>query len=155
MPANENVAPIQQSGSANVPITESTGGQMQGSQDNTGIVENASYSGTVLSAPEVFSNAIVASGNLTTENQLIINANFLSGIASVGLVIAGGSNASGYIANLNSGSPSLVGPAVVTSGNATVSIIATNSGAFAPNGYFFINVPTSGSPWVKVPFFNS
>ena len=131
--------------------------KLQGTQGSMGNIENARFSGTVGTFPEVFSNALVASGNLTTSNQLIVNSNFLSGVATVGLVIAGGSNASGYIANVNSGSPSLVGPAVVTSGSATASATTTNSGGFmaAPNGFFFINVPTSGSPWVKVPFWNS
>lgn len=152
---NQYVAPYQQSGSANVPITESTGAQIQGTMNSDGIIENASYSGTPQASPNVFTDNVVLSGNITVQNQTIVASNFLSGVATAGLVIAGNSNASGYIANLNSGSPSLVGPAVVTSGNATNTAVTTNSGAFAPNGYFFINVPTSGSPWVKVPFFNS
>lgn len=148
MPMNYLVSPVQQSGSPNVPITESTGNQLQGTQNSLGGIENSSFSGTVGSFPEVISNAVVCSGNLTTSNQLILNTSFISGTSTVGLVVTG---------NVASGGTAAQG-GIVTGTAATVSAgIAANSGGAisAPLGFFFINVPTSGSPWVKVPFYNS
>jgi hypothetical protein len=159
MPSNENIAPIQQSGSANVPITESTGGQLQGSQGSDGNAENSSFSGTPGAAANIFSDNVVFSGNITVQNETIIQTGFLSGSWTQGIVIQGaaigsGSPSLGSMVGLSSGqSPNPTG--VVFSGAATNTVQALNSGTFAPLGYFFINVPTSGSPWVKVPFFNS
>lgn len=145
---NYLVSPVQQSGSPNVPQTESTGGQLQGTQGSLGNIENSQFSGTVLAFPEVFSNAVVISGNITTNNQLILNTSFISGTSTAGLVVTG---------NVASGGTAAQG-GIVTGTAATVSAgIAGNSGGAisAPLGFFFINVPTSGSPWVKVPFYNS
>jgi hypothetical protein len=141
MPANENVASIQQSGSANVPLTESTGGQLQGTQGNQGNIYGSSASGTPVSFADVYTSAIVASGNVTTNNQLIVTTNFVSGTSTAGFVLTGASG-TGFIA---SGAPP----------NATASANQSHGGLNAPAGFFFVNMPSSGSPWVKVPFYNS
>lgn len=149
MPMNYLVAPFQQSGSANVPITESTGAQTQGegALGNLGIIQNSSYSGTPQAFANVVTDNVVLSGNITVNNQTILTTAFQSGTSTAGIVITGTLNQSGF-------GPAQ-GASIFASGNSTVSIVSTNSGAYAPAGYFLINVPTSGSPWVKVPFFNS
>ena len=155
MPMNMYVAPYQQSGSPNVPITESTGGQLQGSEGNLGNIENSAFSGTVLSFPEVISNAVIVSGNLTVGNQTILNTAFQSGTSTAGLVITGNLLQSG--GTIVGGLSGQVAPGGVFASGYTYSAgLATNSGQnFNPAGFILFNVPTSGSPWVKVPFFNS
>lgn len=148
MPLNQYVAPYQQSGSPNVPITESTGGQLQGTMGSEGLIENSSYSGTVAAAPFVVTDNVVCSGNLTVNNQTIITTSFISGTSTAGIIIS---------ATTVSGGTATQG-GVVTGTAASVSAgIAANSGGNigCPMGFFYINVPTSGSPWVKVPFYNS
>lgn len=152
---NYLIAPVQQSGSPNVPITESTGGQLQGTLGNEGNIFGSSASGCVQTNPSVETNNVIISGNITTNNQLIVSTAFQSGVVTAGLVITPG-NTGGIV--VNSGVLATQPSTVIVAGSGfTVSTIAANSGGGlnTPMGFFWLNVPTSGSPWVKVPFYNS
>ena len=169
MPSNQNIDPFQYNApsgiqtmftsgtlTANVSIIESTGGQLQGTQGSLGNIEGASYSGTVGAFPEVFSNNVIVSGNITVSNQTIIATAFMSGTTNAGLVITSAGQSGGGV--INSGTLATQTSTVIVAGSGFgVSAVAAASGGGinAPMGFFWINVPTSGSPWVKVPFYNS
>lgn len=96
----------------------------------------------------------------------LLNTGIVSGTTQIqGQVIAGqpaavfsigGIPTSSGVAPVGSSGGGFANVSVIASGTwATNTIVAANSGTFAPAGYFFIQVPTSGNPFVKVPFFNS
>lgn len=155
MPMNYLIAPVQQSGSPNVPITESTGAQLQGTEGfslGAGNILGSSASGTVIAQPAIFTDNVVLSGNLTVQNQTIIQTGFLSGTTTQGIVINGNVFGTAATASGQAWAVAISGAASVSAGTQAQS--GGNVGN--PVGFFFINVAQmSGAPWFKVPFYNS
>jgi hypothetical protein len=168
MPANENIAPIQQSGSANVPLGESTGSQYQAAPyseittvsgfqsitDEVNAIETASITLNTAGSGynpgglqlQGFAPSVLASGN----NQLLgasISGVIPAGIVIQGIVAQSGVGVSGWTGNQAA--------TIFASGGSNATGLAANSGLYGPQGYFTIQVlGISGNPYMKVPFFN-
>lgn len=150
------------SGTANVPAGQSTGNQYQGAD----IADNLLFP---------FGQGISGSNNPVTLYAVV---QFASGIGSSIGSFSGGTGPSGALVLFpgsgsilfsvgGQGSASGAGP-VGSSGGGSGSVMvaasgftpqgtafASTSGIFGPAGCLFIQVPTSGNPVVKIPFFNS
>jgi hypothetical protein len=135
------------SGTANVAIGQSTGSQYQGADISDNLLFPESGQSVTFYAPINF-----ASGST------FFTAGAQSGapggpISATVFDVGGIAGNSGVFPLGSSGG----GSATVTtlgSGFAATAVAAA-SGIFGPAGFFFVQVPTSGNPVVKVPFFNS
>lgn len=145
------------SGTANVPYGQGTGSQYQGDAMQDMLLFPTSGAPATIYATVQFASGLTFNSGATfftpgavsgVNNQITVGQTAtvfnVGGIAASSGVTAVGMSGGGN-ANVT----------VMGSGWATNSIVAANSGTFAPAGYFFIQVPTSGNPVVKVPFFNS
>lgn len=151
------------SGTANVPNGQSTGSQYQGADIADDLffplgqgVSGSSVTQVTLQAPVAFASGIYGSigsfsGGTSVSGALLL----IPGSGSILFTVGGTASSSGH---------SIVGSSGGGSGDCMVawsgftpqgSIVAANSGAFAPVGCLIIQVPTSGNPTVKVPFFLS
>lgn len=140
------------SGTANVAYGQSTGSQYQGADIADNLLFPQSGQVVTIFAPLVFaSGAGLTSQNTSTTTPASVLQ--IGGIATSSGIGFSGTNSVGQITVIASGGGGAAGPAAPTGSGGTV--IAGASGAFTPAGFFFIQVPTSGNPVVKVPFFNS
>ena len=162
-PTTLSFDPFQQaggSGTANVPAGQSTGSQYQGADIADDLFFPQSGANPVtINSPIAFGSGAtfftpgVISGSPTAGQPA--TAFTIGGIASSsGVIYAGGSGGGAInVTVVGSGGGGAGTPYSPTGSGGT--LIAGASGAFTPAGFFFIQVPTSGNPFVKIPFFNS
>ena len=136
------------SGTANVSIGQSTGSQYQGDSMSDNLIFPESGQSLTIFAPLVFASGATL-GSVTS--QLV-----LGGTSGSVLFTVGGASSSSGQGPVGSSGGGFSNVTVAASGfTPQGSIVAANSGAFAPAGALIITVPTSGNPTVKIPFFNS
>ncbi len=153
---------MQASGSANVAVGQSTGSQYQGADiaDNL-LFPQSGQTVTIYSQVQFNSGVTFGSGATIFTPGAVSGVTFIggatatSGMPSIAFSVGGIATSSGTSPVGFSGGGTANVSTIASGTWATNTIVAVNSGTFAPAGYFFIQVPTSGTPVVKVPFFNS
>jgi hypothetical protein len=143
--------PLQASGSANVPTGQSTGSQYQGADIADNLLFPQSGQVVSISAPLIFNSGVTffTPGNISGFGVV--------GQAATVFQVGGTFQQSGIFPGGNSGQsfPGSGNVITCTASGFSSTGVAGQSGLFGPAGYFFIQVPTSGNPIMKVPFFNS
>lgn len=145
------------SGTQNVSIGQSTGSQYQGDSMSDNLIFPESGQSLTVYSPLVLSATTFVSGaTFFTPGAVSGVANpFIVGQTATVFSVGGIATSSGVSPVGMSGGGTANVTTIASGTWATNTIVAANSGTFAPAGYFFIQVPTSGNPIVKVPFFNS
>lgn len=150
------------SGTANVAIGQSTGSQYQGADIASNLVfPESGQTQVIYSAIQFNSGVTFGSGATVFTPGAVSGVTFIGGVTATSGMPAlafsvGGIATSSGVSPVGFSGGGTANVTTIQSGTWAVNtIVAANSGTFAPAGYFFIQVPTSGNPVVKVPFFNS
>jgi hypothetical protein len=124
------------SGTANVAIGQSTGSQYQGDALQDDLFFPSSGQTTAIVAPISFASIVGFSGSV------LFNVGGVATTSGVPPIGASGGTALNVFTLASGYTPAGTG-------------IAAASGLFGPAGCILVQVPTSGNPIVKIPFFNS
>lgn len=149
------------SGTANVGVGQSTGSQYQGDSMSDNLI--FPESGQTLTIYSLTSFAATSGVTFTSGVTMFVPGNVsgvTQGVNTAGQTATvfnvGGIATSSGVSPVGMSGGGTFNVTTIASGTwATNTVVAANSGTFAPAGYFFIQVPTSGNPVVKVAFFNS